>query len=75
MVYFLPLAEADSYRAGKARVRGGAGECCGNCCGHISRRGHTSDADSELLVRVLQSANGLTIYLTRRHGGVSSRSR
>jgi hypothetical protein len=31
--------KADSYRAGKARVRGGAGECCGKYCGCNSRRG------------------------------------
>ena len=32
-------AKADSYRAGKARVRGGAGECCGRYCGRNSRWG------------------------------------
>ena len=37
--HFIENAAEDSCRAGKARVRGGAGECCCSCCGRNSRRG------------------------------------
>ena len=45
--HFIENAAEDSCRAGKDRVRGSAGECCGSCCGR-----NWEDLDGEYYARV-----------------------